>query len=300
MSDPLKGKYFMNNKTALQAQARFGSEDMIPHPVSRDRGSATVEAALVLPFFLCAICTLCTIAQFILAETSIYHATIQTARVYAKQESVPERKNTHGDKGEDDNRKKLKQLGGILSIKVVFTNYLDKKAVNSSFVIGGRGGILLSQESGEDHVSLKARYALKVPVPFFKWFILRRTIQVSCRKFTGYIPHVGEEGDEEDDTVYVAQYGKVYHTSLSCSHLTIRMTNPNQVKKVLGSNHYRKCEKCIRAGQQPEQLYYTKYGDCYHSTLSCSGLKRSVRLMKKSEISGMRICSECGKKHGKK
>ena len=106
--------------------------------------------------------------------------------------------------------------------------------------------------------------------------------------------------EREDDTVYVAQYGKVYHTSLSCSHLTISVTNPNQVQKVLGSNHYRKCEKCIRAGQQPAQLYYTKYGDCYHSTLSCSGLKRSVRLMKKSEISGMRICSECGKKHGKK
>ena len=82
----------MNKKTALQAQARSGSEDMTPHPVNRDKGSATVEASLVLPFFLCAICTLCTIAQFILAETSIYHATMQTARVYAKQESVPKRK----------------------------------------------------------------------------------------------------------------------------------------------------------------------------------------------------------------
>ena len=56
MSDPMKGKQFMNNKTALQAQARSGSEDMTPHPVNRNRGSATVEAALVLPFFLCAIC----------------------------------------------------------------------------------------------------------------------------------------------------------------------------------------------------------------------------------------------------
>ena len=299
MSDPKKCEYFMNNKTALQAQARSGSEDMTPHPVNRDKGSATVEASLVLPFFLCAICTLCTIAQFILAETSIYHATMQTARVYAKQESVPKRKSGNGDKGEDDTRKNLKKLGGMLNIKAVFTIYLDKKAVNSSFVMGGRGGILLSQESGKDHVSLKARYALRVPVPFFKWFILHRTIQVSCRKFTGYTPHVGEEGEEDSDTVYVAKYGKVYHTSLSCSHLTIRLTDPDQVQKVLGSSHYRKCEKCIKAGQGPTQLYYTKYGDCYHSSLSCSGLKRSVRLMKKSEISGMRVCSECGKNHGK-
>lgn len=297
MSDPMKGKRFINNKTALQAQARSGSEDMTPHPVNRNRGSATVEAALVLPFFLCAICTLCTIAQFILAETAIFHATVQTARVYAKQESVPKKKSPDGDKEVNDTRKKLKKLGGMLNTKVVFTNCLDKRAVSSSFVLGGKGGILLSPESSEDSISLKASYALKVPVPFFKWFVLRRAIQVSCRKFTGYTPHDENEEEEGADTVYVAQYGKVYHTSLSCSHLTISLTDPKQVKKVLGSGHYRKCEKCIRAGQQPAQLYYTKYGDCYHSTLSCSGLKRSVRLMKKSEVSGMRICSECGKKH---
>ena len=298
MSDPLKGKYFMKNKTALQAQARSGSEDLSPRPGSRNRGSATVEATMVLPFFLCAICTLCTIAQFILAETAIFHATVQTARVCAKQESVPRKKSPDAGK-EKETRKKLKKLGGMLDTKIIFINCLDKKAVSSSFVMGGRGGILLSPESTEDHVRLKASYALKVPVPFFKWFILRRSLQVSCRKFTGYTPHDGDGEEEEADTVYVAQYGKVYHTSISCSHLTIRLTDPDRVQKILGSGHYRKCEKCIPAGQQPTQLYYTKYGDCYHSTLSCSGLKRSVRLMKKSEVSGMRICSECGKIHGK-
>lgn len=297
MSDSMKSKHYIDNKTALQAQARSGSADMSPRPVDRSRGSATVEAALVLPFFLCAICTLCAIAQFILADTTIQHATVQTARVYARQESAAGKTGTNGGKDDSSIRKKLKKLGGILDVRIIFTRYLDKKAVSSAFVLGGREGILLSPDSSEDSVSLKASYALKVPVPYFKWFILRRSVLVSCRKFTGYIPHDGEEGEGGGDTVYVAQYGKVYHTSLSCSHLTIRLTDPAQVKKVLGDRHYRKCEKCIRAGQEPSQLYYTKYGDCYHSTLSCSGLKRSVKAVKKSEISDMRICSECGKKH---
>ena len=297
MSDPINGNHNMNYKTALQAQARCGPDHMSLLPVKGKEGSATVEAALLLPFFLCAICTLCAIAQFILAETSIYHATVQTARVYAKQQSVPRNKHPDGDGKESDTGKKIKKLGGMLDTKVVFARYLDTKAVSSSFVPGGRAGILLSPESSEDTVQVKASYVLRVPVPFFKGFILRRTIKVPCRKFTGYVSHDGKEGEEEEDVVYVAQYGRVYHTSLNCSHLSIHLTNPGQIQKVMGNARYRKCEKCIRAGQQPSQLYYTRYGDCYHSTLSCSGLKRSVAIKKKSEVKGMRVCSECGKKH---
>ncbi|MBR5047206.1 MAG: pilus assembly protein [Eubacterium sp.] len=297
MSDSLNSNHNMNYKTALQAQARSGSDHMTPRPVDQTGGSATVEAALVLPFFLCAICTLCVIAQFILAETAIYHAAMQTVRVYAKQESTPGKEKPKGKKEEDQTAIRIRKLGGMLETRVIFSRYLDKKAVSSSFLLGGRTGILLTCDSLEDQVNLKASYGLKVPVPYFKWILLRRSLQVSCRKFTGYTPHEGDGEEEGGDTVYVTEYGRVYHTSLSCSHLTIRLTDPETVQKVLGSARYRKCDKCIRAGQTPSQLYYTKYGDCYHSTLACSGLKRSVRLVKKSEIAGMKECSECGKKH---
>ncbi len=290
-----KSNQIIKKKWALQAQARDKQSGNDLCPLLGRGGSATVEAALVLPFFLSALCTVLVIAQFILAETAISHALLQTARVCARQESRP----PGGTGSLSGKESSLKKLGGILETGLVFYGFLDETAVSSSYVAGGRKGILLSSDKEEDRIVLKASYILKVPVPFFRLVFLKHTQTISCRKFTGYTLHDSDrEGEGDGESVYVAQYGKVYHTSLSCSHLTIHISDPSRIKKMVKSSHYRPCEKCMKKGQVPGEIYITKDGDCYHSTLSCSGLKRAVTVKKKSEIEGMRICSECGKNHG--
>ena len=293
MSGLMKRRNSIKNKTALQAQAAGKQRRRKTRPFSGGRGSATVEAALVLPFFLCALCTVMVIAQFILAETSICHAALQTARTLARQESC------FGEK-KDPSKKdsSLRKLGGILETRVIFSGYLDKKSADSSVVAGGRAGITLKTETSGDRVKLRADYIFKAPVPFFRFFFLKHKAEISCRKFVGFAEHASEGETGDKDTVYVAEYGKVYHTSLSCSHLTIHITDPAKVRKIMKTSRYRACEKCIRGGNMPSEIYLTKDGDCYHSSLSCSGLKRSVSVKKKSQVTGMRICSECGKKHG--
>ncbi|MCQ2507536.1 MAG: pilus assembly protein, partial [Dorea sp.] len=42
-------------------------------------------------------------------------------------------------------------------------------------------------------------------------------------------------------------------------------------------------------------VYVTDYGDRYHSSLSCSGLKRTVYSVPKSEAIGKGACSKCAK-----
>ena len=59
------------------------------------------------------------------------------------------------------------------------------------------------------------------------------------------------------------------------------------------SNHA--CERC---GGDSALVYYTEKGDCYHSQASCSGLKRTVRLVKKSEIQAYIQCERCRENAG--
>ena len=158
----------------------------------------------------------------------------------------------------------------------------------TSYVVGGRRGIEIQSKNDKDYVKVESKYVLKVPVPFFQKFILPRTIKVKQRMYTGYLLH-DQEGVslEGDETVYVTTHGSVYHTRLNCYHLCIQITDCKKIQEILNSSHYRKCEKCMHNGDVMNQIFITKEGDCYHSSLSCSGLKR--------EISGKRLCSECAK-----
>ena len=283
-----------------------------------DRGSATVEATLILPFFLCAVCTVCIIAQFILIDSAVYHATVQTARVYARQQSLQgsdtegisstESADLSGQKTGDSGNQStgsantksaanlISKLGGILETKVIFAKYLKKEDVNASYIFGGRSGVMLRASVDKGYVNLRSEYLLRVPVLYFRTFFFRRKILIKCRTFQGYIEHDTEESSADGaDVVYVTQYGNVYHTRLDCYHLTVSITDPDKVEEIMKSSHYRKCDKCIHSGQTPSQVYITKNGDCYHSSLSCSGLKRTISLVSKEECSDKRLCSECAK-----
>ncbi len=246
-----------------------------------------MEAALVLPFFLCAVSALLLIGQFLLVEANIYHGLLQTGRVYARQESVLKSER-------EGHKENLKKLGGILETNALFHTYVKKTSLDSSFIVGGAYGVIIRTVQDENYIQMEANYTLRSPVLFFKMIIKPEKIKIRIRKFNGYYDHMsGESGDS--DMVYRTKYGGVYHTRLDCYHLTITITDPDKVKKIMKSIHYRKCDKCIRKGTVPDQLYITKEGDCYHSTLDCSGLKRMVEMVSKDSVKGKRICSECGK-----
>ena len=47
--------------------------------------------------------------------------------------------------------------------------------------------------------------------------------------------------------------------------------------------------------REPEEMVYvTSSGNRYHNLATCSGLKRTVKLVKESQLGGMHACSSCG------
>lgn len=108
------------------------------------------------------------------------------------------------------------------------------------------------------------------------------------------------EETEQEELVYVTEYESVYHTSSECTHLSLSVqavsgSRAGQLRNQDGKT-YHACEKCVGSGGKNGTVYVTREGTCYHNDAQCSGLTRSVRLVKKSEVDGLHICSRCQQK----
>ena len=277
------------------------------------RASVTVETSLAFPIFLCAVACIIGLSQMVLIEAEVHHAISQTAKVYAKQQAVqrvPEllkevdenvKEDEEGGKrqqkeNQQGNSKLFNGKGG--SVGSIFFSVYDGGSLCRTMIEGGQKGIKVYASVSGEEVYLKAEYILKMPVPFFSGIRFQRNTATKRRIFSGYVKHWGEYEDSEDNQiVYVAENGVVYHKSATCSHICLKITGNAAIKEILQSSKYNACEKCIHNNGNNSgnlsALFVTAYGDCYHSTLGCSGLKRTIRAVRLKEVKGLRPCSRC-------
>ena len=301
-------------------------------------GSVTVETALVLPVFLCVLCGLMLLGSLLLTEARIQYALARTADVYAAQYAVERLADNQGGSGSSSTgsgslsagqagssgsgggsgspsasqtgsaslSEKVRGLAdGLLQkagLQAVFHSVYEETSMDEICIRGGRAGIRLSVSSqGEEDATVKvsASYRLKIGIPFVGEYSFARQAQSMQRVFCGYVEHGdGKTGADSQGVVYVAEHGSVYHTSLSCTHICRRISG-SSVDRILSGKKYQACDKCIHEGERPSVLYVTPYGEKYHSSLSCSGLKRTVKAIPKEEAEGMRMCSRCAARQGK-
>jgi len=116
------------------------------------------------------------------------------------------------------------------------------------------------------------------------------------RAWTGY-DNAGEAADgSEEQLVYITPDGEVYHTTKNCTYLKLSIravdrTSLDELRNKSGGIYYA-CDKC--GGSEKDTVYITDYGERWHSTLNCSGLKRTINLVPISQAQGRRPCSKCG------
>lgn len=242
------------------------------------KGSITVEAALAVPMFFLAVVCLLYLFEIMAIQTSV-RAGLQYAGKQIAKEAYIERI-LQPSKVEKD------VIGAI-----------GEERLERSIVIGGSGGIQcddsrLSVRTGIG--VLKASYHVRLPIPAFGVAPMEYQVSMKIKTWTGYEKE--SFGLDDDKTVYVTENGLVYHTDYHCTHLelSIHMIAKEDVSGLRNESggKYYPCEHCNADGGG--MVYITDTGDRYHSSLSCSGLKRTVYAVPLSEVIGKGACSRCG------
>lgn len=243
------------------------------------KGSMTVEAALTIPVFLFAVLCLIYLLEVQAIRISV-HSAAQGAAKNAAEDIV------------------TIPVLNLFKFKSDMVKMIGSERLEGSIIEGGKSGIsclgsIYYPSTGEIHVYVS--YKIRLPFPGFTHIGVRQRDRFTVKAWTGYQKPDVEE--EDGQIVYVTDTGTVYHTNYQCSYLqlSIRFLPSTGLSGIrnLGGARYRSCEKCVH-GSAMAGVYVTDSGNRYHNSLNCSGLKRSIRAVKKSKVYGKAPCSRCG------
>ncbi|MEG1947406.1 MAG: hypothetical protein RR139_09970 [Lachnospiraceae bacterium] len=180
-----------------------------------------------------------------------------------------------------------------LATKGLFYQTLLKQDCPLTYISLGLAGFSWKESIvDEEYLEVKVNYRIKNPITFFGNTRMHFSEKVRIRRWTGDM--TGQEGKENQHWVYITPTGSVYHKSRSCTHLklSIEAVTPNEKKKILAD--YEPCGFCAKAHYSSGTLYITKEGRCYHTKLSCPGLKRTIYMIPFNQVGGRKPCSRCG------
>lgn len=101
-----------------------------------------------------------------------------------------------------------------------------------------------------------------------------------------------------EETVIVTENQSVYHTDPDCTHIDLAVirTPVSQVGKRRNAygRKYRPCSG-FPSGYTGD-VYVTEKGDYYYPSTAYGSLTRHVRIVRQSEVSGLKECSRCAAK----
>lgn len=243
----------------------------VPFPVLQ-RASFTIEAALLLPILIFGIVTLVSVMDFFRMESMIIGSlqeSAETLGMYGAVEDYP--------------------LKGTL-IAAVQRNVpeeVQKKGVLS----------LAGSRTYQDVIELEAVYRYQLPFVPLPLRAVNR-VRVYCWRGNDHMQQAAKNSGSEE-MVYVTDNESVYHVSADCSHVHLKIrVVPQQMLGELRNAYqarYRECAFCKNRDEECPVVYISEAGDRFHKNAGCSGLKRTVRMVKKSEVSGLPRCSRCSK-----
>jgi len=136
-------------------------------------------------------------------------------------------------------------------------------------------------------------------IPFLggRFFRIPMYQQMQINHYTGR--SMVSEGKDSEEYVYLAETGTVYHRDKGCVYLnpdiqSMRYHRVDAQRNRSGAK-YKACKSCCKGIGITSGgiVYLTPYGDRFHISRTCSGLKRTVRKVPLSGIGSMPPCSKC-------
>ena len=249
-----------------------------------ENGAITLEASVMTPLFLMVMLMLTTAGEILMIHGQIAHGLEEAVRSAAVNEY-------RGSK-----RKNSGKIVSEVSSKTVFLSSVNRRFLDRSGLMGGSkaaaAAMQMKKNSKEEYVAT-ITYSIKKSMPFLAPFSGVFQQKVRQKAMTGYVP----DGDErKEGLVYVTPHESVYHKDLTCTHLALNISVDKDVQKYLdGKTAYKECKKCTRYERGDVTcVYVPKEGEAYHTDLTCSGLKRTVKQADLSTLKGMKPCERCG------
>lgn len=255
----------------------------------------SVEAAICLSIFLIALMSVLSFGTVMNRKMKIDVALRNTASKIAQDYAVY-------DVFASDEEGMLKNLAirgiGVVAAREMFIDELVKENLDNSCICGGSSGInffysdILDEEG---YVDIVIAYTMKLPFKLFPMSDIKMTQRSRIHPWTGVVVYEDTQTDEK--YVYVTKTGTVYHLSLSCKYLNIKVSKVsvnelNLLRNETGGKYY-PCKICYK-DNSGSVVYITKSGTAYHGEKDCPSLTRDVRKVKISECIGMPACSSCG------
>lgn len=186
-------------------------------------------------------------------------------------------------------------------VETGIVNAVGSERLNQSLVIGGSNGLHCEKSymiPGSGIMELKVSYKIRLPFAVFAVPPLAYQESMRVKGWNGYVKQ-GFAEPTDKTIVYITETGVVYHKDYHCTYLepSIRMVPAESLEGLRNENKekYYPCERCLRGASASGAVYISDYGNRYHSTLTCGGIKRRIYAVPVSEVKGKGACSKCGK-----
>lgn len=264
--------YHLINVTSFNAQETpLCTSGLMNHRV---KASLTLEAAIVLPIFLLFSASILFLFRAMQIEQEVEEALEYAVRTTSVTAHTSE---------------------DLAQTQLLFYGQLEQLDVPLEYVAYGAQGFVLSESEASDaYVELSVSYRISNPISFFGLFEYEIHQRAKAHKWIG---KTDGETDEEEELVYITDTGSAYHSTTECPYLDLSIYTVSQLSiewiRNASGQKYKDCEKCRKEKDWTGVLYVTDYGDVCHSSLSCSGLKRTVHMVCVKDLEGYHACSKC-------
>ncbi len=276
--------YFVNGGKRAYKTCRLCSDQ---------RGSAAVEASLILPLFILSMLVIVSMCGCVRTRHAIYEGLQETAQYLAEYEYLYHRIGEGIDMDTDES-----PAGTVINLAAAYEklrDYIDAPDLIGQYVAGGMNGLIITEADynpQDGFLYLELRYKLKSGISFFgnqEWDVRERIRQ---KAYLGY--RTAEQSGEQTRYVYITENASVYHTRRSCYHISLSISQVSESDRTAVQNSLTPCAICGKYAADTSALYITEEGEHYHTSLGCSGLKRTVYRVKAEDYQYLPACSHCG------
>lgn len=240
-----------------------------------NRGSAVVEAVIVVPLFIFAVLSFYLLGKGIQTQLVVYEAGAQVCEYMAEY--------AYND------------ISNPMLPYTKLREYLDDEELVEKYVKDGVDGISFLGTvpiDSDNRTLVRMTYSICISLPFVPDYEKRTSFVIVQRAYKGILP---EEYDGGDEYVYVTDNRDVYHLTRSCTHLRLKIIETtHSTARQQGLSLCGFCKDTVEEG-----VYITESGKKWHKTSECAGLTRNIYRVKKETVSELPLCSRCEKKAGR-